>query len=190
MPYERSRYSDKWRLERAAQVVRQQLRLGPTDILDLQQLADAIPAHVFFPEDLVPASLAARARIIDWDGFAFVFPDEDFLMVLLNSGRPARRRSATLLEEFAHHLRGHKPTRLFQDPVTGLLRREYDKAQEQEAYDFGSMLLLPKELIQQHVKEMRGSAPELAARCGCSIEYVEMRIKRCNLWARHLANGN
>lgn len=190
MRYERSRYWDKWRLEGAAQTVRQQLGLGPTDILDLQQLADAIPAHVFLLEDLIPADLAVQARAINWDGFAFVFPDEDHLMVLLNSGRPARRRSATLLEEFAHHLRGHDPTRLYPDPVTGLLRREYDKAQEQEAYDFGSMLLLPKELIQQHVKERRGTAQELADRCGCSVEYVEMRIKRCKLWPRHQANGN
>jgi Zn-dependent peptidase ImmA (M78 family) len=181
---------DKWRLEHAAQAIRQQLRLGPTDILDLQQLADAIPAHVFFPEDLIAPGLADRARAIDWDGFAFVFPGEDCLMVLLNSGRSARRRSATLLEEFAHHLRGHKPTQLFRDPVTGLLRREYDKAQEQEAYDFGSMLLLPKELIQQHVKELRGTAEELADRCGCSVQLVEMRIKRCNLWPRHMANRN
>ncbi len=52
------------------------------------------------------------------------------------------------------------------------------------------MLLLPKEMIQQHVKETRGTAQELADRCGCSVEYVEMRIKRCKLWARHLANGN
>ncbi len=181
---------DKWRLERAAQAVRQRLQLSATDILNLQQLADEIPAHVFFPEDLVPRSLAARAYAIDWDGFAFVFPDEDCLMVLVNPARSARRRSATLLEEFAHHLRGHDPTRLFRDPVTGLLRREFDKAQEQEAYDFGSMLLLPKELIQQHVKEMRGTAQELADRCGCSVELVEMRIKRCELWARHVANGN
>jgi len=188
--YDRSSYLHKWQLERDAQRVRRRLQLGDTDILDLERLADEIPAHVFFPEDLVAGRLAARARVIDWDGFAFVFPGETSLMVLLNPARPPRRRSATLLEEMSHHLRGHEPSRLYRDSVTGLLRRDYNKAQEEEAYDFGSMLLLPKELIQNHVKERRGTADELADLCGCSIDLVEMRIKRCRLWQRHLANGN
>jgi len=173
-----------------AQQVRRKLQLGETDILNLQRPADKHPPHVFFPQDLVPGGLAALARVIDWDGFAFVFPGETSLMVLLNSARPPRRRSATLLEELSHHLRGHQPSRLVRDSVTRLLRREFNKAQEEEAYDFGSMLLLPKELIQYHVKERRGTADELADRCGCSVDLVEMRIKRCRLWQRHLANGN
>ncbi len=69
-----------------------------------------------------------------------------------------------------------------------MLRREFNARQEAEAYDFGSVLLLPKELIQHHVKVRRAPAQELADRCGCSVEYVEFRIKRCRLWDRYNAN--
>jgi Zn-dependent peptidase ImmA (M78 family) len=162
--------------------------LSQTDILDPFRLADEVPAHVFYPEDLVPADLALRARSVNWDGFGFCLPEEDHLFVLLNPARPKTRTCATLLEEISHYLLRHKPSRLFHDPLTGLLRREFDPAQEQEAYDLGSTLLLPKELIQQHVKVVRGTSSDLASMCGCSIDYVEFRVKRCRLWPRHVSN--
>jgi Zn-dependent peptidase ImmA (M78 family) len=93
------------------------------------------------------------------------------------------------MEEISHHLLRHKPTGFYQDPATGLQRRQYNPAQEREAYDFGSMMMLPKELIQRHVKNVRGTAEELAARAGCSVELVHFRIKRCRLWERYLALG-
>jgi Zn-dependent peptidase ImmA (M78 family) len=161
--------------------------LTPTDILDPWRLADAVNAHVFTPEDLVPPELAARAAQVKWDGFAFVFPAEEHLMILLNPHRSSRRQSATLMEEMAHHLLRHQPSRLKTDPQTGLLRRDFNAAQEAEAYDFGSVLLLPKELIQHHVKIDQGSADDLADRCICSIELVEFRIKRCGLWRRYFS---
>lgn len=188
MPYDRGNYQDKWRLERISRNVRQQLGLSQTDLLDPWQLAETVPAHIFYPDDLVRKELAARARQINWDGFAFCFPNEEHLMVLLNPGRSDRRQCATLLEELAHHLLGHTPSRIFPDPVSGLPRREFNAAQEAEAYDFGSVLLVPKELVQHHVKVIRGTSPALADACGCSIELVDLRIKRCRLWDRHQKN--
>jgi Zn-dependent peptidase ImmA (M78 family) len=161
--------------------------LAPTDVLDPRRLADAIGAHVFNPVDLVPPQLAARAALVSWDGFAFVFPGEDHLMVLLNPNRSAKRQSATMMEEIAHHLLRHEPSRLRTDPKTGLVRRDFNAAQEAEAYDFGSVLLLPKELIQRHVKIDQGHAQDLANRCTCSVDLVEFRIKRCGLWRRYQA---
>src|SRR5207245_9081672 len=108
-----------------------------TQILNPWRLAEVVPAHVFYPEDFVEPSLAVRARSVNWDGFAFTFPGEDFLMVLLNPARSMRRQCATLLEELSHHLLGHRPTRVVPDPITGLPRREFDQSQEEEAYDFG-----------------------------------------------------
>jgi Zn-dependent peptidase ImmA (M78 family) len=186
--YDRGNYQDKWRIERIAKGVRQRLGLSQMDLLDPWRLAEAVPAHVFYPDDLIEEPLAMRARQINWDGFAFCFPDEEHLMVLLNPGRSVRRQRATLLEELAHHLLGHAPSRIFRDPVSALPRREFNKAQEEEAYDFGSVLLIPKEIIQHHVKVVRGTTEALADACGCSIELVELRIKRCRLWDRHQKN--
>lgn len=95
MTYDRASYQDKWRLERAAQTIRAKMGLAPTDVLDPRRLADAIGAHVFYPEDLVPTQLAARAALVGWDGFAFVFPGEEHLMVLLNPHRSGKRQSST-----------------------------------------------------------------------------------------------
>ncbi len=187
MPYSRRRYQDKWALERRAAVIRRHLGLLQTDMLDPWLLADETPAHVFYLEELVEPALAQRARLIQWDGFAFRFPGEGHLMVLLNPARSLTRQCATLLEELSHHLLGHSPSRLYTDPVTGLLRREYNRAQEDEAYDLGSTLLLPKELIQLHIRDRGASAEEVADTCGCSVEYVHFRIKRCRLWRRYMA---
>jgi len=185
--YDRGRYQDKWRLERVARRVRERLGLSQTDILDPWILADAIPAHVLYPDDFGDPGLAARLRFVDWDGGAFVFPDEKTLIVILNPAKSKRRQLATLLEELSHHLLGHTPTRIYQDSATGLLRRNFNPAQEAEAFDFGSVLLLPKELIQHHVKVVMGTAADLADSCGCSVELVELRIKRCRLWNRYQA---
>jgi Zn-dependent peptidase ImmA (M78 family) len=187
MPYSRSRYQDKWALERRAAGIRRRLGLSQTDFLDPWRLADEVPAHVFHLADLVATELAARATGISWDGFAFCFPGEGCLMVLLNEARPQTRQCATLLEELSHHLLTHRPSRLYNDPLTGLLRREYDKALEHQAYDLGSTILLPKEMVQLYIRDQGMHAEELAHLCGCSLDYVHLRIKRCRLWHRYMS---
>lgn len=178
-------YQDKWRLEQHARAIRERLRLTPFDILDPWKLADAVPAHVFYLEDVVPPKLALKAYRASWDGFAFQFPRESILMVVLNSARPVTRQSATLMEEFSHGLLGHVPSRLQEDPHTGLLRRDYNKDQEREAYDLGATILLPRDLIEREVgRGMR--AYEIADERGCSSALVEYRIKRCRLWERYV----
>jgi Zn-dependent peptidase ImmA (M78 family) len=172
---------DKWLLEQCARTIREELRLTQFDVLDPWKLADTVPAHVFYVEDLVPLELALRAYQANWDGFAFQFPRESILMVILNSARPLTRQSATLMEELSHGLLGHAPSRLQEDPRTGLLRRDYNKEQEREAYDLGATILLPSELIEREVNRgMR--ADEIALERGCSAALVDYRIKRCHLW--------
>ncbi len=186
--YSRGNYQDKWRLERHARLIREQLGFTQLDIFDPWRLADALPAHVFFVDDVVGPELASRAHQADWDGLAFQFPQEPTLMVIMNPARPPARQSATLMEELSHGLLRHEPTRLVQDPVTGLLRREYNKAQEDEAYDLGATILLPKELIQQEVT-FQTPAADIAQTHQCSIQLVTYRIKRCRLWQRFVGAG-
>ncbi len=179
---------DKWRLEQYARAIRERLRLTQFDILDPWKLADAIPAHVFNLEDVVPLELALKAYQANWDGFAFQFPRESTLIVVLNSARPITRQSATLMEELSHGLLGHVPSRLQEDSRTGLLRRDYNKDQEREAYDLGATILLPKELIEREVN--RGiRANEIAFERACSAALVEYRIKRCHLWEPYNRHG-
>jgi Zn-dependent peptidase ImmA (M78 family) len=178
-------YQDQWRLEQYAGAIREKLRLTQYDIIDPWKLADAIPAHVFYLEDVVPRELALKAYQANWDGLAFQYPQESILMVILNSAKPVTRQSATLMEELSHGLLRHVPSRLQEDPHTGLLRRDYNKDQEREAYDLGATILLPKELIAREVN--RGlDASEIALERGCSAALVEYRIKRCHLWKQYI----
>jgi hypothetical protein len=175
---------DRWRLEREAAAVRWRLGLGPTDRLDPLQLAAEVPARVFRPEDFGDARLAERMRHVPWDGLSFTVPGEAALVILLNPDRPATRRTATLMEELAHALLQHEPSRLEPDPVSGVLRRSYDAAQEREAFEFGATLLLPRELLAAELRRRR-SAAATARRHGCSTALVLFRIRRLGLSRRY-----
>ncbi len=103
---------------------------------------------------------------------------------LLNPARSEKRQTATLMEEFSHHLLHHKPCSIAISPQTGFLKRSYDRAQEAEAYDLGAAILLPEDRIQCDVGAKR-TAYEIAADHGCSEELVVYRIKRMRLWQRY-----
>jgi Zn-dependent peptidase ImmA (M78 family) len=184
VPYNRGDYRDKWRIERLAAAVRTKLKVDQLAPLSPWDLAEAIPAHIFYPEDFGNEALACRLRRIKWDGFAFCCDSDSTLMILLNPARSERRQMATLMEELSHHLLRHKPCSIAVNPETSLLERSYDKAQEAEAYDLGAAILLPKERIQHDVGEMR-TAREIAEIHGCSEELAVYRIKRMRLWQRY-----
>ena len=182
-PYARGDYLQKWRLERQAKAIRKQLLLTQYEVLDPWRLADLVPAHVFYLEDVVGPALVAQAQAASWDGFGFQYPDESTLLVVLNSARSPARQTATLMEELCHGLLGHRPTRLLKDPISGVLRREYNAALEHEAYDLGATLLLPKELVQREVAQGT-TMDRLAEWHHCSVQLVKYRIQRCRLWKR------
>jgi Zn-dependent peptidase ImmA (M78 family) len=171
-------------LEREAAALRWRLGLGPLDRLDPLRLAAAVPARVFRPEDFGDEVLARRLRRVAWDGLSFTVPGSPELVVVLNPDRPATRRTATLLEELAHALLRHRPSRLERDPHTGVLRRSFDSAQEREAFELGAALLLPRELLAAELRARRPAAT-IARRHGCSEALALFRIRRLGLSRRY-----
>ena len=184
MSYARGDYRDKWRIERLAAAVRAKLKVDQLEPLSPWLLAEALPAHIFYPDDFGNADLADRLRSIKWDGFAFCCGGDPTLMILLNPARSEKRQAATLMEELSHHLLRHKPCSIALNAKTGILERSYDRSQEDEAYDLGAAILLPKERIQQDVAS-KLTAEEIAETHGCSEELVIYRIKRMRLWQRY-----
>ena len=184
MAYKRGDYRDKWRIERLATAVRGKLKFDQIEPLSPWRVAEAIPAHIFHPEDFGDHRLARRLRRVNWDAFAFCCDGDSTLLIILNPRRSKARQMATLMEEFSHHLLGHKPCAIARNGETGFLERSYDASQEAEAYDLGAAILLPKERIQRDVADQR-SAAEIAAAHGCSNELVVYRIKRMRLWQRY-----
>jgi Zn-dependent peptidase ImmA (M78 family) len=172
------------RIEREAAAVRWRLGLGSLDRLDPLRLAAAVPARVYSPEDFGDKGLVQRLRQVSWDGLSFRVPGEPALVVLLNTERPATRRTATLLEELSHALLDHRPSRLEHDHRTGVLRRTYDAVQEREAFELGAALLLPRELVAAELRARR-SVTAIARRHRCSEALVRFRICRAGLSRRH-----
>jgi Zn-dependent peptidase ImmA (M78 family) len=186
MRYERGNYRDKWRIERRAAAVRTDLGLDQIDVLDPRRLAAHVGAEVLHLSDVIDGAALRRARAIGFDGMASPHPHSGTPIIILNCGRPRRRRTATLMEELAHLVLGHRPSRLQRDPALGVLHRSYDSAQEAEAYDLGGALLLPKERIQQDVGA-HVHAQEIADAHGCSEQLVMYRINRMRLARRYAA---
>lgn len=186
MPYERGDYRDKWKVENHAAAVRRSLGMDQLEVLDPARLAAKLGAEIFTIEELVDdeASLR-RVRAVGFDGMAWTDPEEDTPIIVLNCGKPARRRTATLMEELGHLVLRHEPSTIRIDEHLGILRRSYDKAQEHEAYDFGAALLLPKERIQRDVKEQQLLVEEIAESHSCSNELVQYRINRMRLARRY-----
>jgi hypothetical protein len=81
MAYNRGDYRDKRRIERLATAIRSKLGLDQIEPLNPLRLADAIPAHVFYPEDFAKDGLARRMRRVNRDGFAFYCPGDPTLMI-------------------------------------------------------------------------------------------------------------
>jgi hypothetical protein len=170
------------RLEREALAIRWHLGLQDTDRLDPLRLAAAVPARVVTPEDFCDELLARRLRSVAWDGAALHIGGE--LVIVLNPARPPARRTATLMEELAHALLGHRPTRIAADGVTGVLRRSYDQAQEREAFELGATLLLPRAYLAAAVRARR-RASAIAREVGCSEALVRYRLGRAGLARRY-----
>ena len=106
-------------------------------VLDPRLLVDDLGAELFELRDLIPDDQLAlrRARSINFDGCASLHPETKQPLIIMNCGRPIRRRTATLMEELAHLLLKHEPTRIEIDPRLGIVRRSYNREQEHEAYD-------------------------------------------------------
>ncbi len=186
MAYDRTDFRAKARIERTAAEIRGELGLDQIAVLDPVVLLAHVDAELFYVEELVddPVQLR-RVRSIAFDGLAFTHPESGRSVILLNCGKPERRQRATLMEELAHILLKHRPSRVALDPDLGVMRRTFDRAQENEAYDLGCALLLPKERIQRDVKDQQRLVREIADEHGCSHELVSYRIKRARLWRRY-----
>jgi hypothetical protein len=183
--YRRGDWRDKLRIERAAAALRAELGLDQLEVLDPGRLARHLGVDVLLLGDLITDELELwRARAAGWDGMASQLPDGPEIVVVLNCGRPPRRRVATLMEELAHLHLEHRPCSIRLDCQLGVSRRSYDRAQEEEAYDLGAALLLPKERIQRDLAT-RLLVGEIADAHGCSTALVNYRIRRLRLWARY-----
>lgn len=118
----------------------------------------------------------------DWSGgvFAETLPDGS-RVCMLNPVHPQRRNKITLMEEISHCFLGHTPTKLVAKDRGRV--RDYEKAQEEEAFGIGAAVLLPWSLFFGRINSGR-PVEELAEEFEVSQDLIRYRIKICG--AAHL----
>jgi hypothetical protein len=170
----------KW--EPYAQALRKRLNLSSSQILDPYKLAVAVGLRlvdlrsVCEQLDRESADLVLLRDKDSWSGGVFARPLPDGTRIcILNSTHGPRRTKMTLMEEIAHiHLR-HIPTSLMR-LADGLRRREYNMAQEEEAYGVGAAALLPWDTFFRAINSGR-TIDQLAEKHDLSEQLVQYRIQ-------------
>jgi len=109
----------------------------------------------------------------NWSAATVPLPDRWQLCILNPTHSPERTR-ATLMEEIAHVVLGHRPTRIMTGP-DGIICRDYNVANERAAYAVGAAALLP--FAPLFLGLMDGQDPQrIANRYGVSPKLVEYKI--------------
>lgn len=114
-----------------------------------------------------------------WSGMTI--PCDDDFVVVMNEWHAKTRRNATLMEELFHIRLQHKPSRVGMCPHTGLVKREFDRKMETEAYHSAAAALLPYSALKQRVQQGR-SATSIGQDFVVSADLVRFRMKVCKLW--------
>ncbi len=131
------------------------------------------------PEDLAEVFGPARCR---WSAVTLPIPGNGYI-IIVNDTHAATRQNATLMEEFFHIVLGHKPTRIKRCPMTGLMKREFNRAMEREAYWSAAAALVPYVALRGMVDGHQPTA-EIAAHFHVSADLVGFRLKVTRLWRR------
>lgn len=116
-----------------------------------------------------------------WSGMTI--PCDDCFIVIMNETHSRSRQNATLMEEYFHILLKHKPSRVGTCPHSGIVRREYDRALETEAYHSAAAALLPYASMRDMVRSGTSSR-SIAKHFEVSDELVSFRLKTCKLYRR------
>jgi hypothetical protein len=167
------------RLERCALAAKLCFGVPVLATLDPWQAASNVHITVLGEEFFETLSPEERHEIFDHGGkhwSAGTILGGGKAMIFLNPTHEVVRQKVTLAEELAHIVLGHPPSIL--DAETGM--RTYDTDVESEAYSVGSAMVLPYQVLFNHVKAGATEAV-MATRYGVSTRFVLARINRCGL---------
>ena len=175
------------RYERKALKIRNFAGVKLNEPLDPYALASYARLQVVNLGQIHGLSPEARARLLEqdpesWSGGASKPLPDGSRLVILNPTHGRERQAATLMEEVCHVFLGHTPNRL-DIPSQGarVSFRDYNQADEEEAYAVGAAALVPYHVLQMAL-ERQWSMREIAKRYGVSRKLVEYRLKVSRLW--------
>jgi len=178
------------RYERKALRIRSFAGVKLSERLDPYLLARCARLHVISLDDVQNLSAEVRAQLLEadpgsWSGGASQPLPDGSRLVILNPTHGPERRAVTLMEEVCHIFLGHNPNRL-DVPVQGAKAsfRDYNRADEEEAYAVGAAALLPYHVLRLAL-ERNWPVEEIAQRYGVSRRLVEYRLQVSKLWVAY-----
>ncbi len=174
------------RVESRAVEFRRQLSLAPSDRLEPLEVLRTMGIDIYDSAYDIPGLIPEAASHLCEPDCGFSGAGAEILgrrLVLMNPSHSLARQRVTMMEEAAHFLFGHEPSRI--SVLGGTLPvREYHKAQEREAYAFAAASLLPSSQVELLVKGMR-SLDYTMWHFGVSERLVRYRIQTTGRWGRY-----
>lgn len=167
----------KTRCEDLSLHVRQQLKVLPEAPLVPERLAEYLGVILWSLQDIAGLASDVRQRLEgvwsdEWSALTLV--DGTSPVIVFNAAHSRRRRSSTLMHEFAHLMLEHTPGNMFFGQ-NGLALRTYEPNQESEANWLAGCLLLPRAALVA-ARKVGMSEEELCDRYGVSSEMTRFRI--------------
>jgi hypothetical protein len=165
------------RLEREGHRLRERLSLGPFEALDPHQLIASLGILSLnlleMYGDAHEGMQLLRRYSDSWSAVAYREPPGPWLVTWNPWHSPTRVR-ASIMEEVAHIVLDHKPTRMEPCPLTGLPKRTYTPSKEKEAYGVAGAALVPFNGLVTFLRRGDDLA-DIAQRYGVSVELATMR---------------
>lgn len=174
----------KW-AEEISEQQRKALGLRAIDPLPARRLAKHLRLEIVTLDEapgLDPYLAAVLLEEDGWSAVAFRVEEQDRTLLLHNTGHSLRRQESDIMHEIAHLLCEHKPT----TPVptgAGVLMRQYDDEQEEEAGWLGGCLQIPTKAIMWAARKGMGDEV-IAEHFGASVQQVQFRKNVCGVRRR------
>ncbi|MCA9751667.1 MAG: ImmA/IrrE family metallo-endopeptidase [Gemmatimonadetes bacterium] len=186
VPWPQQGFLRRW--EGKAQELRRILGLGDEDSLDPLELIEKMPGVLVASVVEIGNGTGSlldclrRARN-SWWAAAYRETGGPWLIVY-NPWQSDTRLRSSLMEEVAHIHLNHKPTRVFPDPATGLLTRDYGISKEKEAYGVAAAALVPFVGL---VRQLARGEPDASIARHYGVSPALLRYRTNTTRARHRA---
>ena len=163
-------------IEGKAHGMRSMCDLQPFDRLDPFELAEVMEVKTLKPQlvDGLTPDVLDRLLVRDstsWSAGTLRGPD-GCKYVVMNPTHDIRRQRSSLMEELAHVVLGHQPSKLIR--LNGVCIRSWKQGQETEAYWVGAAALVARRVM-KGARTLGLTVEDVAEKHGVSVDLVLFR---------------
>ena len=165
---------------------RKTLKLEKYSPLLPQRLADHLKIRLFTPNK-IPGLSSEDIKTLTgknntWS--AVTISQGNDSIIIYNSSHTKNRQNNDIMHELAHIIIGHNPLNNLISSETGLLMRDFEKEQEEEADWLAATLLLPKDALMK-IQFGKISQDFASSQYGVSKKLLDMRLNTSGVRAIH-----